>query len=173
MDAAEFGEFEKKARESNVEGFKLVCVERQVARGPMEPVWSDVYEGVYGDRDVVASLEALEALEAREAREAPTAAALEALLGRHGLEYRVVKVETQCEPYGGEPMWWWDTKRLWLKRGSETLAALDAMIARGQRHSAPVTPRLTPWEPKPVWEPPRTRSPRSPAYRPERLDEMD
>ena len=63
-------------------------------------------------------------------------------------------------------MWYTETKRVWVKRGSATLAALDALIARGGRRVEP----WGPWEagePQPVWDEP-PRSPRSPAYRPER-----
>ncbi len=64
-----------------------------------------------------------------------------------------------------------ETMRVWLQRGSEALRVLDSLIARERRPASPTRPapvaratELTPWEPHPVWEPPR--SPRSPAYRP-------
>jgi hypothetical protein len=102
---------------------------------------------------------------------------LDGLLGRHGLEYRVFAVErhpsVEC---GCEPETWLETKRVWLPRGSEALRVLDELIARERRPASPTRPapvasldrttELTPWEPHPVWEPPR--SPRSPAYRPVR-----
>ena len=71
---------------------------------------------------------------------------------------RVIDVESRCMNPGGaaEPEWCDDTERVWLKRGSAELAALDKLIANE---------RARKWR----WQCPA--SPRSPAYRPVRPSE--
>jgi hypothetical protein len=154
--------------EEKLTGGKMVMVERPV---PLEPRLTAVSEDVHGSR---AELDAKYGGRVVKDYEAE---GLDGLLGRHGLEYRVFAVErhpsVEC---GCEPETWLETNRVWLHRGSEALRELDALIARERRPASPTRPapvasldrttEPTPWEPHPVWEPPR--SPRSPAYRPER-----
>jgi hypothetical protein len=175
VDAGALGEWEK-----NLTGFKMVMVEREVCDGPREPRLTAVYEDVHGSRELAAELDAKysgRVVKAAEAAEAAEAEGLDGLLGRHGLECRVFAVErNRSADWGPEPETLLETKRVWLQRGSEALRVLDELIARERRPASPTRPapvasldratEPTPWEPHPVWEPPR--SPRSPAYRPVR-----
>jgi hypothetical protein len=145
---------------------KMMRVEREVCDGSREPRLTAVSEVVYGSTELEAELETKYGR--RVVKGADGAEGLDGLLGRHGLEYRVFAVERhRSVEWGGEPETLLETNRVWLQRGSEALRELDALIARERRPASPTrarTTELTPWEPHPVWEPPR--SPRSPAYRP-------
>jgi hypothetical protein len=73
---------------------------------------------------------------------------------------RTIDVESRCmNPEGPmEPDYYKDTERVWVKRGSAELAALDKLIAKARARSRK-------WQ----WQCPESpRSPRSPAYRPVR-----
>jgi hypothetical protein len=73
-----------------------------------------------------------------------------------------------------EPDWYKDTERVWVKRGSAELAALDKLIAneraRKWQWQCPDSPRSPVYRPERPSEA-RKESPRSPAYRPERPSE--
>jgi hypothetical protein len=73
---------------------------------------------------------------------------------------RTSDVELRCmNPEGPmEPEWGDDTERVWVKRGSAELAALDKLIAKARARSRK-------WQ----WQCPE--SPRSPVYRPVRPSE--
>jgi hypothetical protein len=69
---------------------------------------------------------------------------------------RTIDVDMRCKNTDGpmEPDWYQDTERVWVKRGSAELAALDKLIANERA-------RKWQWQ----WQCPE--SPRSPVYRPE------
>jgi hypothetical protein len=69
---------------------------------------------------------------------------------------RTIDIDMRCKNTEGpmEPDWYKDTERVWVKRGSAELAALDKLIANERARK---------------WQCPE--SPRSPVYRPERPSE--
>jgi hypothetical protein len=71
---------------------------------------------------------------------------------------RTIDIDMRCmNPEGPmEPDWYQDTERVWVKRGSAELAALDKLIANERART---------WQ----WQCPE--SPRSPVYRPARPSE--
>jgi hypothetical protein len=83
---------------------------------------------------------------------------------------RTLDVDWRCKNPEGpmEPDWYKDTERVWVKRGSAELAALDKVIAneraRSRKWQCPESPRSPAYRPvRPV----SPESPRSPVYRPE------
>jgi hypothetical protein len=76
----------------------------------------------------------------------------DAWMEKNGFVRRALDVDWRCKNPEGpmEPDWYKDTERVWVKRGSAELAALDKLIAK-------------------AWAPSRKlQCPRSPAYRPVR-----
>jgi len=70
--------------------------------------------------------------------------AFDAWMEEHNFVPRVIDVESRCMNPGGpaEPEWCDDTERVWLKRGSVELAALDKLIAneRARKWQCPPSP---------------------------------
>jgi hypothetical protein len=79
----------------------------------------------------------------------------DAWMERKKLVKRTIDIDMRCKNTEGpmEPDWYQDTERVWVKRGSAELAALDKLIANE---------RARKWQ----WQCPD--SPRSPVYRPAR-----
>jgi hypothetical protein len=79
----------------------------------------------------------------------------DAWMEENKLVKRTIDIDMRCKNTDGpmEPDWYKDTERVWVKRGSAELAALDKLIANE---------RARKWQ----WQCPD--SPRSPVYRPER-----
>lgn len=124
--AAEFAKAGKKAGPAYE-----VKVWRQWCAGPTE---DDVRKGlvtelVYDER-VAGALGARGLVQPVEVEPAFLKHVTESL----GLVYRVVCAEERRDHcFGGEPVWRYETKRVWLPEGSDALAALDALIAKSKR----------------------------------------